>query len=1035
MIPPGERFMHDNDPVSLNDSFSFDQILSQGVTTNRSMASSPSSSHSASASCSRSCKYDVFLSFRGEDTRKTFVDHLHSALKQHLIEIYKDDEALPRGDSIRPSLFKSIEESRIAIIIFSENYADSSWCLDELANIMKCRDERGQIVIPIFYGVDPSEVRNQKRKFGEAFAIQEAQNVTKAELWRKALVDASNIAGWEPKHIANGNESKVIKEIVDTILDRLCPLSSNVDEDLVGMTTRILDLKSRLEIGSGGVRMVGIWGVGGGGKTTLASSLYMEISQHFQGHCIVENVREETSKHGLNKLQENILSALFKSEVKVQSVVEGKHMMKSMLCRRKVLVLLDDVDKLVQLEALAGKHNWFGSGSRIIITTRDQHLLRTHKVDHVYPIRLLSNDEAIQLFKRHAYNEQDPVADYETLSSHVISYASGLPLALRVIGSFLYDKNKNEWISALDKLKDIPDLEVMDILKISYDGLETYQKELFLDIACFWRFRRPDDAMEILEACGYHPEIGIKVLRQKALITIVDKDWYGNVFDMHDLVEEMGHYIVRGEHPKNPKEHSRVWKHEEIKEMCFRDATMENDKTEAITADVHDLSSRFCKVVSNMKKLRWLEVTMDDDDKGDRGPTFLSNELQYIDWVGYPATGPFPYNFQPTKLVVLKLSNSKQKELWEGCKHLPQLKVLQLNNMEKLLSTPDFHGLPRLQKLTLESCDELEEIHPSFGNHTSLEYLNVSCCPKLRMFPTIVHMGNLKTLQITDSNLEDGEIPSGIGELSNLEELNLSRNYFSLLDFSFTQLTRLKVLKLFSCNKLIELPELPSSLVILKASYCNSLTTIGDFQRNCKCLCIVSLLGTRIVNDGWRLLQSMLKGKAIENGSMLLLLPGLEIPMGFTTPLLRGSRYTLQLPERWCDDFSGFLMCAVSKYYFLSRDFLKISVKQELSGMDSKDDVVWEESDGDENTLVWYVSFGSLRHTAWWDQTYKALSFENADDRCSGFGVRLVAKKSRSGLTETSTTNSSVDYTPDIKIEHDKVFAAITISSDAYTVY
>ncbi|KAI3802737.1 hypothetical protein L1987_30878 [Smallanthus sonchifolius] len=463
--------------------------------------------------------------------------------------------------------------------------------------------------------------------------------------------------------------------------------------------------------------------------------------------------------------------------------------MKSMLCRRKVLVLLDDVDKLGQLEALAGKHNWFGSGNRIIITTRDQHLLRTHKVDHVYPIRLLSNDEAIQLLKRHANNEQDPIVDYETLSSRVISYASGLPLALR--------------------------------------------KELFLDIACFWRFRRPDDAMEILETCGYHPETGIK---------------------------EMGHYIVRGEHPKNPKEHSIVWKREEIKEMCFGDATMENDKTEAITyfvnrADDHDLSSRFCKIVSNMKKLRWLKVTTDDDVKGDRGPNFLSNELKYIDWVGYPTTSPFPDSFQPINLVVLKLRNSKQKELWKGCKYLPQLKVLQLEEMKKLLSTPDFHGLPRLQKLTLESCYELEEIHPSFGNHTSLEFLN---------------------------------------------------------------------------------------------------------------------------------------GKAIENGSMLLLLPGLEIAMGFTPPLLRGSRYTLQLPESWCDDFSGFLMCAVSKYYFISRDFLKISVKQELSGLDSKDDVVWEESDGDENTLVWYVSFGSLRCTAWWDQTYKALSFENADDRCSGFGVRKV---------------------------------------------
>ncbi|KAD4585154.1 hypothetical protein E3N88_22755 [Mikania micrantha] len=348
--------------------------------------------------------------------------------------------------------------------------------------------------------------------------------------------------------------------------------------------------------------------------------------------------------------------------------------------------------------------------------------------------------------------------------------------------------------------------------------------------------------------------------------------------------------------------------------------------------------------------------------------------------------------------------------------------------MKKLQSTPDFHGLPRLQKLTIEGCYELEEIHPSFGSHTSLEYLKVSYCTKLRMFPTIVHMRNLKTLKINGCNLKDGEIPSGIGELSNLKELDLSDNDFSLLDISISQLTCLKVLKLSLCDNLIELPDLPSRLVILNASYCKSLTTIGNFHRNCKWLSHVSLNETTIQNDGERLLQSMLEGNAIENGSMLFLFPGLEIPMGFTPPLLRGSRYTFQLPENWRDDFSGFLICAVSNYILISTDILKISVKQVSSDVSYEDDVVWEESDGDRITVVWYVSFGLLRNVAWLVQTYKALSFELAEYECSGFGVTLVAKKNRSGLTETSTINS-YDYTRVIKIEHDKASDAIMISS------
>ncbi|KAI3516563.1 hypothetical protein L1887_15482 [Cichorium endivia] len=147
-----------------------------------------SSSPSVPAFSSHGWKYHVFLSFRGEDTRKTFVDHLYTALTQQGIYTYKDDETLPRGESIGPSLMTAIEESKIAVIIFSENYANSSWCLDELVHIMKC-NARGQTVIPIFYDIDPSEVRKQKRKYGEAFVNHESENKKKIKSWGQAILD------------------------------------------------------------------------------------------------------------------------------------------------------------------------------------------------------------------------------------------------------------------------------------------------------------------------------------------------------------------------------------------------------------------------------------------------------------------------------------------------------------------------------------------------------------------------------------------------------------------------------------------------------------------------------------------------------------------------------------------------------------------------------------------------------------------------------------------------------------------------------
>ncbi|KAJ0667327.1 putative P-loop containing nucleoside triphosphate hydrolase [Helianthus annuus] len=253
------------------------------------------------------------------------------------------------------------------------------------------------------------------------------------------------------------HEAVGIKQIVDTILDILFSLNPYVDETLVGMGTRLYDLKSKLEIGKGGVRMVGIWGIGGSGKTTLASYMYKEISQQFEGHCIVDNVRDESSKNGLTSLQNKILSNLLKTPVVVQNVIDGRNKIKNMLCRSNVLMVLDDVDDLCQLEALAGSHNWYGDGSRIVITTRDENLLTAHKVDVVYPMSLLSDDEAIRLFNRHAYQEKNHLEDYEALSLRVVSYAAGLPLALKILGSFLCDKDENEWQSALAKLRYIPD--------------------------------------------------------------------------------------------------------------------------------------------------------------------------------------------------------------------------------------------------------------------------------------------------------------------------------------------------------------------------------------------------------------------------------------------------------------------------------------------------------------------------------------------------------------------------------------------------
>jgi hypothetical protein len=168
-----------------------------------------SSSSSSSSSVTSQWSYDVFLSFRGEDTRNNFTAHLYAALDQKGINTYMDN-ALERGENISQALLKAIEESRISVIVFSQNYASSSWCLDELATIFECKGRKGQIVLPVFYKVDPSEVRHQRNSFGEASVKHEERfkdDQMKVQRWKTALKEVANLSGWDLRITGISNRS------------------------------------------------------------------------------------------------------------------------------------------------------------------------------------------------------------------------------------------------------------------------------------------------------------------------------------------------------------------------------------------------------------------------------------------------------------------------------------------------------------------------------------------------------------------------------------------------------------------------------------------------------------------------------------------------------------------------------------------------------------------------------------------------------------------------------------------------------------
>nr|XP_023881606.1 TMV resistance protein N-like [Quercus suber] len=359
---------------------------------------------------SKRWKYNVFLSFRGKDTRKKFTDHLYAGLKQKGISTFKDDEKLKQGTSIALELLNAIEESRIAVVILSRDYASSSWCLTELTKIVECMEKTGLVVLPVFHYINPSDVRNHRGTFGEAFAKHEESfkdNIGNVQMWKAALAKVADLAGW---HLKDNHESIVIQKIIGRIFSELYHKLPCVSEDLVGMDCFVEEiLDSYLGEGLGSVRFVGICGMGGIGKTTLAQEIYRRISSNFEASTFIANVREETKNQGLVYLQKQLLSKiLMESEINIWNVYERINVIRNTISNKNVFIVLDDVDGEEQLGALAGKHDWFGLGSRIIITSRDSHLLRRCDVDDIYTTKVLNNNDALQLFSWRAFHKRYP---------------------------------------------------------------------------------------------------------------------------------------------------------------------------------------------------------------------------------------------------------------------------------------------------------------------------------------------------------------------------------------------------------------------------------------------------------------------------------------------------------------------------------------------------------------------------------------------------------------------------------------------------
>ncbi|KAL3750143.1 hypothetical protein ACJRO7_011165 [Eucalyptus globulus] len=672
-------------------------------------------------------QYDIFLSFRGSDTRKGFTYHLYRSLINVgtvPISVFKDDNSLEIGKDFDSEILDIITQSKISIPIISENYASSKWCLRELVRIMDCKKSMSHMVLPIFYKVNPSDVRYLKGKFGEAFHMRKKRFDEKdIQEGRQALTEVSYLNGWESEKFANGHEGELVEEVIKTIMSKLRhDFQLDVPTHLVGVGDHVNKIRNWVDTPASHARMIGIYGMGGIGQTTLAKVIYNELLNDFLHRSFLPDIRETTHHNGILYLQNLLIKEILPNEHQVCKVDDGISLIKSRFKGKRVLILLDDVDHQDQLNALARERDWFSTGSIIIVTTRYEAILDQpeFQADYKYELSELDEVHSLLLFKRHAFHMGHCSKDFEGVSRDILSTMGGLPLAIKVIGSYLYGKtNGKVWQDILKKLRNKPAKDVQKILMISYDALEPEHKNIFLDIACF--FIGEDSKFAIYTWEDFYPYQGIEELKLSFHLA-----W----FDMQAryCLKNYDTYFQwpRGCSPAYTSEQFKNLPSSRFLQLCWK-----------------ALSGDFNELFSELRWLRWFYIE----------PNMLSSAI----------------NFHLSKLVVLELSQNKLAEDWTGWSSI----MVRWKKRHPLDIPSSIGNLSFLQHLNLSQCSSLRDIPSSVGNLSSLLHLNLSHCSSLREIPNSI--GNLSSLQYLNlshcSSLR--EIPTSIGDLHKLQHLNI----------------------------------------------------------------------------------------------------------------------------------------------------------------------------------------------------------------------------------------------------------------------
>ncbi|XP_056851022.1 disease resistance protein RPP5 isoform X2 [Raphanus sativus] len=498
----------------------------------------------------------------------------------------------------------------------------------------------------------------------------------------------------------------MIEKVVEKISERRFAEEVRDHPNLVGMRSHMEGLASLLEMESEDeVRIIGISGMEGVGKTTIADYLYRQFSSRFSEHCFIYDVKSICRSTGQSYLEQHFLSEILRIKPKrLARKGAGSHSIKERLRNRKVFAVLDNVDKVEQIHGLAKDKSWFGPGSRVIIITRDKGLLDTCGVEIVYPVKCLSSKDALQMFKQIVFKGTDPPACFEQLLTRVSRLAYGLPSAIIRYSSLCdwHTKTEAEWEKLVSRYEESPHKNIVDILKSSYAELHQVDKLAFLYVACLFNGA---DIKRVSDLLDDGSESRIQVLVEKSLVDISPQ----GCINMNTLVENMGRETVVEESDRTPTKQRILWEPRRIYSVL---------RDESGTRKIEGLALPMCKMpyvleierrsFRKMYSVKFLKFhTRNKTSKLQLSPTArLPDMLKLLHWDAYPSRA-LPSEFLSGFLVELTLRCSRLQFLSKTNLDLRKLKRLDVSESKELKELPDLSGANQLEELVVEGCKSL----------------------------------------------------------------------------------------------------------------------------------------------------------------------------------------------------------------------------------------------------------------------------------------------------------------------------------------